>query len=210
MIFAGVTPRSALGVGPQSEYPPSSRYRLLTRCSLHQPTLTHPRYALCLHQPPSTISGVHCGNKQNRVPRELRVCIPLGVAGPTTVPTCVAFSRRFSTLRSRLLLAVRRVLRPQRNRFLVLSACTSKLQWFNRRPRHSRVNRLAPALPPTNESTQPRRRTTMIGPMANVKSGLSLIHAVLADVSQRWRAITILPSDLEKLSVYFLRRHVFP
>ena len=45
-----------------------------------------------------------------------------------------------------------------------------------------------------------RRRTKVIGPMASEQSGLSLIHAVLVDVSKRWRGIKLTPGDLEKLN----------
>lgn len=45
-----------------------------------------------------------------------------------------------------------------------------------------------------------RRRTKVIGPMAGEQSGLSLIHAVLVDVSKRWRGIRMTPGDLEKLN----------
>jgi len=53
-----------------------------------------------------------------------------------------------------------------------------------------------------------RRRTKVIGPMAGERSGLSLIHAVLVDVSKRWRGITMTPDDLEKLNA--LRAEVVP
>ena len=53
-----------------------------------------------------------------------------------------------------------------------------------------------------------RRRTKVIGPMASEQSGLSLIHAVLVDVSKRWRGIKLTPGDLEKLNV--LRSEVAP
>jgi transposase-like protein len=53
-----------------------------------------------------------------------------------------------------------------------------------------------------------RRRTKVIGPMANEQSGLSLIHAVLVDVSKRWRGIQLTPRDLEKLNA--LRSEVAP
>ncbi len=53
-----------------------------------------------------------------------------------------------------------------------------------------------------------RRRTKVIGPMASEQSGLSLVHAVLVDVSGRWRGIKITPGDLEKLNV--LRGEVVP
>ena len=53
-----------------------------------------------------------------------------------------------------------------------------------------------------------RRRTKVIGPMAGERSGLSLIHAVLVDVSKRWRRIKLTPGDLEKLNA--LRSQVAP
>lgn len=53
-----------------------------------------------------------------------------------------------------------------------------------------------------------RRRTKVIGPMANERSGLSTIHAVLVDVSKRWRGIKLAPGDLEKLNA--LRSEVVP
>lgn len=53
-----------------------------------------------------------------------------------------------------------------------------------------------------------RRRTKVIGPMANERSGLSLIHAVLVDVSKRWRGIKMEAADLEKLNA--LRGEVVP
>ncbi|MFQ6048281.1 MAG: IS256 family transposase [Phycisphaerae bacterium] len=53
-----------------------------------------------------------------------------------------------------------------------------------------------------------RRRTKVIGPLAGERSGLSLIHAVLVDVSQRWHGIKLTPGDLEKLNA--LRREVAP
>ena len=45
-----------------------------------------------------------------------------------------------------------------------------------------------------------RRRTKVLGSMPNEEAGLSLIHAVLVDVSKRWRGIRITPGDLEKLN----------
>lgn len=53
-----------------------------------------------------------------------------------------------------------------------------------------------------------RRRTKVIGPMASEQSGLSLIHAVLVDVSKRWRGIRLTRGDLEKLNA--LRSEVVP
>jgi len=48
----------------------------------------------------------------------------------------------------------------------------------------------------------------VIGPMAGEQSGLSLIHAVLWDVSKRWRGIKMAPADLEKLNL--IRGEVVP
>jgi transposase-like protein len=53
-----------------------------------------------------------------------------------------------------------------------------------------------------------RRRTKVIGPMAGEQSGLSLIHAVLVEVSKRWRGIKLTRGDLEKLNA--LRSEVVP
>jgi putative transposase len=53
-----------------------------------------------------------------------------------------------------------------------------------------------------------RRRTKVLGPAPNEEAGLSLVHAVLVDVSKRWRGIRMLPQDLEKLAV--LRAEVAP
>lgn len=53
-----------------------------------------------------------------------------------------------------------------------------------------------------------RRRTKVIGTLPNEQAGLSLIHAVLVDVSKRWHGITITPADLEKLNA--LRGEVVP
>ena len=53
-----------------------------------------------------------------------------------------------------------------------------------------------------------RRRTKVMGSMPNEAAGLSLIHAVLVDVSKRWRGIKITPDDLEKLNE--LRAEVAP
>jgi len=44
--------------------------------------------------------------------------------------------------------------------------------------------------------------------MAGEQSGLSLIHAVLWDVSKRWRGIKLTPADLEKLDL--IRGEVVP
>jgi len=43
-----------------------------------------------------------------------------------------------------------------------------------------------------------RRRTKVLGATPNEEAGLSLVHAVLVDVSKRWRGIKITPGDLEK------------
>jgi putative transposase len=53
-----------------------------------------------------------------------------------------------------------------------------------------------------------RRRTKVIHAIPDEKAGLSLIHAVLVDVSRRWRGIEIKPADLEKLNA--LRAEVVP
>lgn len=53
-----------------------------------------------------------------------------------------------------------------------------------------------------------RRRTKVLGPMPNEEAGLSLIHAVLIDVSKHWRGIKITTNDLEKLNA--LRAEVAP
>ena len=53
-----------------------------------------------------------------------------------------------------------------------------------------------------------RRRTKVVGPMASERSDLSLIHAVLVDVSKRWRGIKLTPGDLEKLNA--LRGEITP
>lgn len=45
-----------------------------------------------------------------------------------------------------------------------------------------------------------RRRTKVLGATPNEEAGLSLVHAVLVDVSKRWRGIKITPGDLEKLN----------
>lgn len=45
-----------------------------------------------------------------------------------------------------------------------------------------------------------RRRTKVVGTIPNEEAGLSLIHAVLVDVSKRWRGIRITSADLEKLN----------
>ena len=44
-----------------------------------------------------------------------------------------------------------------------------------------------------------RRRTKVIGSMPDEQAGLSLLHAVLVDVSRRWHGIRITPADLETL-----------
>jgi transposase-like protein len=53
-----------------------------------------------------------------------------------------------------------------------------------------------------------RRRTKVISSMPDERAGLSLIHAVLVDVSRRWHGIRMTPADLEKL--YALRAEVVP
>ena len=53
-----------------------------------------------------------------------------------------------------------------------------------------------------------RRRTKVISSMPDERAGLSLIHAVLVDVSRRWHGIRITPADLEKLNI--LRAEVVP
>ena len=53
-----------------------------------------------------------------------------------------------------------------------------------------------------------RRRTKVISTIPNERAGLSLVHAVLVDVSRRWHGIRITASDLEKLSA--LRATVAP
>ena len=53
-----------------------------------------------------------------------------------------------------------------------------------------------------------RRRTKVISTIPDERAGLSLIHAVLVDVSRRWHGIKITPADLEKLNV--LRAEVVP
>lgn len=53
-----------------------------------------------------------------------------------------------------------------------------------------------------------RRRTKVIGTLPNEQSGMSLIYAVMVEVSKRWRGITIKPADLEKLNL--LRAEVVP
>ena len=44
--------------------------------------------------------------------------------------------------------------------------------------------------------------------MDGEQSGLSLIHAVLWDMSKRWRGIKLTPADLEKLNL--IRGEVVP
>jgi len=53
-----------------------------------------------------------------------------------------------------------------------------------------------------------RRRTKVMGAAPNEEAELSLVHAVLVDVSKRWRGIKITPADLEKLNE--LRAQVAP
>lgn len=45
-----------------------------------------------------------------------------------------------------------------------------------------------------------RRRTKVLGALPNEQSGLSLVHAVLVDVSKRWRGIRITPQELAVLN----------
>jgi len=53
-----------------------------------------------------------------------------------------------------------------------------------------------------------RRRTKVIHAIPDERAGLSLVHAVLVDVSRRWRGIKITPADLETLNT--LRPEVVP
>lgn len=53
-----------------------------------------------------------------------------------------------------------------------------------------------------------RRRTKVISTIPDERAGLSLVHAVLVDVSKRWRGIRIEPQDLEILDA--LRSQVVP
>jgi len=53
-----------------------------------------------------------------------------------------------------------------------------------------------------------RRRTKVIGTMPNEQSGLSLIYAVMVEVSKRWHGIKLTAADLEKLNV--LRAEIAP
>lgn len=53
-----------------------------------------------------------------------------------------------------------------------------------------------------------RRRTKVISTLPDERAGLSLIHAVLVDVSRRWRGIRISPADLETLNA--LRAELVP
>jgi transposase-like protein len=45
-----------------------------------------------------------------------------------------------------------------------------------------------------------RRRTKVLGALPNEKAGPSLVHAVLVDVSKRWRGIRIIPQELAILN----------
>lgn len=47
-----------------------------------------------------------------------------------------------------------------------------------------------------------------MGSAPDERAGLSLIHAVLVDVSKRWRGIRVTPADLETLNA--LRTEVVP
>jgi len=53
-----------------------------------------------------------------------------------------------------------------------------------------------------------RRRTKVISTIPDERAGLSLVHAVLVDVSKRWHGIRITPADLETLNT--LRAEVVP
>lgn len=53
-----------------------------------------------------------------------------------------------------------------------------------------------------------RRRTKVISTLPDERAGLSLVHAVLVDVSRRWRGIRISPADLETLNA--LRAELVP
>jgi transposase-like protein len=53
-----------------------------------------------------------------------------------------------------------------------------------------------------------RRRTKLIGTMPGETAGLSLVYAVLVDVSKRWRGLRVTPGDLEKLAT--LKAEVAP
>jgi putative transposase len=53
-----------------------------------------------------------------------------------------------------------------------------------------------------------RRRTKVIGTIPDERAGLSLVHAVLVDVSKRWRGIQITSADLETLNA--LRAELVP
>ncbi|NIV35554.1 MAG: IS256 family transposase, partial [Anaerolineae bacterium] len=46
-----------------------------------------------------------------------------------------------------------------------------------------------------------RRRTKVLSTIPDEQAGLSLVHAVLLDVSKRWHGIRIAPRDLEKLAL---------
>ncbi len=45
-----------------------------------------------------------------------------------------------------------------------------------------------------------RRRTKVIGTIPDEGAGLSLVHAVLVDVSRRWRGLRMTPDGLETLN----------
>ena len=64
-----------------------------------------------------------------------------------------------------------------------------------------------PVQGPSGPAASPGVRK-VIGPMAGERSGLSLIHAVVVDVSKRWRGIKLTPGDLQKLNA--LRSQVAP
>jgi len=53
-----------------------------------------------------------------------------------------------------------------------------------------------------------RRRTKVISTIPDERAGLSLVHAVLVDVSRRWHGLRVTPADLETLNT--LRAEVVP
>ena len=53
-----------------------------------------------------------------------------------------------------------------------------------------------------------RRRTKVISTIPDERAGLSLVHAVLVDVSRRWHGLRMAPADLETLNA--LRAEVVP
>ena len=105
----------------------------------------------------------------------------------------------------------RRLIADYQDRYPNAMACLEKsleecLTCLKLPPSHRRRVRTTNTLERLIEEA--RRRTKVIGPMANEQSGLSLIHAVLVDVSKRWRGIQLTPADLEKLNA--LRSRVVP